>query len=512
MIDTTDAQAILAAYRRYRNKAELKPLNQAKLLVVGNEAVGKTSLIRYLIHGIARDPDEQATPRAAIHERINTEAWSPGADNIFLNVWDFGGQEIMRGTHQFFLTHRSLYLIVLEDRRQDDRSVYEWLRIVRSRGGDSPVIVVINKSDKDEPFLQLNETELQREHGVVKVVRTSCNADGRSRASLDALRILIAATVNGDSRLRHVRDPIPQAWLRVKDAVTDLARQQRVLELRDYERLCAAGEGDERVQVPDEQRALLRLLHDLGVVVAFGLDRDAPAARREITLLDPNWLTGAIYALITSPTVRDQDGELHREQLTAILDPSLYPASRHEFILGMMKAPDLGLCFELPASSSSGSAGWLIPEALRSNQPDYGIWPEDSLRFRYDYSHLPGALLPRFIVQAHRNLTKSPTRWRTGVVLQAADCPILVRADRDKGRIEIAVAGPAGRRRAALNVALNDLDAVHRTTFNSAKRRWCRYRDSPIYRLSSTATCCGWRSWMGRIICSCRPAATGSIR
>ena len=64
-----------------------------------------------------------------------------------LNIWDFGGQEIMHGTHRFFLTERSLYLLVLEDRREDDRSIYDWLKVIRNRGGNSPVMVVINKCD-----------------------------------------------------------------------------------------------------------------------------------------------------------------------------------------------------------------------------------------------------------------------------------------------------------------------------------------------------------------------------
>jgi len=29
-----------------------------------------------------------------------------------VNIWDFGGQEIYHATHQFFLTHRSLYLLL----------------------------------------------------------------------------------------------------------------------------------------------------------------------------------------------------------------------------------------------------------------------------------------------------------------------------------------------------------------------------------------------------------------
>jgi hypothetical protein len=116
-----------------------------------------------------------------------------------------------------------------------------------------------------------------------------------------------------------------------------LARERSVLPVRDFERLCegdATTRASERVTDLDEQRAVLALLHDLGVVVAHGLRRDASAARREITVLDPNWLTGAIYTLINSPTVRDQGGELRHDQLGALLDACRYPPRWHELIPG----------------------------------------------------------------------------------------------------------------------------------------------------------------------------------
>ena len=47
------------------------------------------------------------------------------------------------------------------------------------------------------------------------------------------------------------------------------------------------------------------------------------------------------------------------------------------------------------------------------------------------------------------------------MVLGAAGCTVLVRGDRDRRRIDISVAGPAGLRRSALNVVLDDLDEVH---------------------------------------------------
>jgi hypothetical protein len=410
-----------------------------------------------------RDPSEPKTPGAAIHDKIETQTWSPERSDITLNVWDFGGQEVMRGTHRYFLTERSLYLLVLEDRREDDRSIHDWLKTIRNRGGNSPIIVAINKSDEGKQDLRLDETGLGRDYpAIVDFLRTSCDPDAWAAESIKALRERIAATLAGDERLDHVRDPIPASWLRVKDAIAATARDDFVLPVSDFQRLCldpAQGDGDagDAITDPDEQRALLRLLHDLGVVVAHGLGRDAPAVKREITLLDPNWLTGAIYKLLNEPTIRDQGGEFARAQLNDWLDPVLYPPEWHEFILSMMQDPDIGLCFELPGSERQ----YLIPEALPASEPYYGNWPADSLRFRFDYEFLPRRLIPSFIVQAHANLARPPTRWRTGVVLEAAQCPVLVRGNPERGTVDIAVDGPERLKRSALNIVLNHLEDVH---------------------------------------------------
>jgi serine/threonine protein kinase/nucleoside phosphorylase/Leucine-rich repeat (LRR) protein len=464
VLQSRDAQSILAAYRRYRDSRQhdaLRPLNEAKLVVVGNEAVGKTSLVRYLVHDKPRHPDERKTPGAAIHEKIEVNDWSVHRSPVRLHVWDFGGQEIMRGTHRFFLTERSLYLLVLEDRREDDRSIYEWLEVIAQRGGDSPVIVVINKTDGEVPLLQLDEVALRRSYpAIVGFARTSCNADAAAARTIAALRAQIATILAESTRLKHVRDPVPETWLRVKDAITALARARSVLPVRDFERLCEGGSvrEPERITDPDEQRALLALLHDLGLVIAHGLRDDAPAVRREITVLDPNWLTGAIYALINSPLVRDQGGELRHDQLGAVLDPTRYPARWHELILSIAQEPELGMCLRIPHGDP---ARYLLPDALPIKEPDYeNVWPADALRFRFQYSLLPTGLIPRFIVEAHRSLTERSTWWRTGVVLGIEDCRILVRGDARRNRVEIQVTGNAGQR-AALSVVRGYFDTVH---------------------------------------------------
>ena len=128
----------------------------------------------------------------------------------------------------------------------------------------------------------------------------------------------------------------------------------------------------------------------------------------------------------------------------------------------MMRDEEVGLCFRLPTAASDER--YLIPEALPASKPDYkDIWPEDTLRFRYHYDYLPPGLIPRFIVQAHRNLTEQKTRWRQGALFAAEGCKILVEANiaASPKRIDIQVCGPNERRRAALAVILNELGHVH---------------------------------------------------
>jgi internalin A len=106
----TNPAKILGYYFRSRQG---RPLNEAKLIFVGRGEVGKTSLVGRLVHNTF-EPGLQKT------EGIQITAWDiklNGVENVRLNVWDFGGQEINHATHQFFLTQRSLYLLVLNGRQ-----------------------------------------------------------------------------------------------------------------------------------------------------------------------------------------------------------------------------------------------------------------------------------------------------------------------------------------------------------------------------------------------------------
>lgn len=139
-----------------------RPINEVKVLLVGQGSVGKTSLVNRLVKN-GFDLHENKTDGIEISRwKLQLQKSRPAnRKKTRLNIWDFGGQEIMHATHQFFLTRRSLYLLVLDTRLgQEENRVEYWLKVIQSIGGDSPVLIVGNKADQHP--LDIDRTGLQK--------------------------------------------------------------------------------------------------------------------------------------------------------------------------------------------------------------------------------------------------------------------------------------------------------------------------------------------------------------
>jgi len=165
-------QQTIREYFDALEQGEPAPTNEAKVLILGQGGVGKTSLVNRLVDDSYND-DENKT------EGINVKQWPVCIDNenIRLNVWDFGGQEIMHATHQFFLTQRSLYLLLLDARQGEKVGRLEyWLKIIQTYGGNSPILLAINKTDQYQ--IKLNEKFLFEKYPNIKgFYNISCKTD-----------------------------------------------------------------------------------------------------------------------------------------------------------------------------------------------------------------------------------------------------------------------------------------------------------------------------------------------
>ena len=159
---------------------------------------------------------ERATGFKGLLKRLRkAQAVSADPDAICMHVWDFGGQEIMHATHQFFLTTRALYLLVLSGRQgREDTDAEYWLDMIATFGAGSPVIVVLNKI-KQLPF-DVNRRALQgRYPNVCEFVETDCEDD----TGLDTLADIVRREID---RMPHLRDTFPANWFMVKDQLTNM--------------------------------------------------------------------------------------------------------------------------------------------------------------------------------------------------------------------------------------------------------------------------------------------------
>ena len=360
----------------FRVLVDQRPLNEAKLIVVGRGGVGKTCTVNRLVYD-RFDRDEEKTQGIQITEwklQLN------GNEDVRLNIWDFGGQEIMHATHQFFLTQRALYLLVLSGREgSEDADAEYWLRLIESFGGDSPVIVVLNKI-REHPF-DVNRRGLQQKYPVIRdVIKTDC-ADGIGRDKL------LKGIERETDRLEHLRDPFPANWFGIKDRLAGM--KDNFLNFDQYREVCA-GLGEKDTTAQDK---LASYLHSLGIVLNYKDD----SRLRDMHVLNARWVTNGIYTILNSVTLEEQKGEIGLNDLPGILKDDEYPVQMHRFLFDLMKK--FSLCFSFP----DDDARYLIPELLDKQEPEASreFKPEECLNFQYHYVVLPGGLLPRFIVRSH---------------------------------------------------------------------------------------------------------------
>ncbi len=117
------------------------------------------------------DAKEPQTHGIAIRDGII----KTGNKSILTHFWDFGGQEIMHATHQFFLSKRSHYILVLDGRKDEDPEY--WFKHIETFGGNSPLLVVINKVDQN-PGFDVNRKFYVEKYPFIKgFIRLSCKTE-----------------------------------------------------------------------------------------------------------------------------------------------------------------------------------------------------------------------------------------------------------------------------------------------------------------------------------------------
>ena len=223
-----------------------------------------------------------------------------------------------------------------------------------------------------------------------------------------------------------------KSWINIKTELENTT--DHFIDFDEYKAICVK----ENVVDDISQDTLIDFLNDLGVILHF---KDFELSDTHV--LEPKWLTVAVYRIINSEVLAKNNGILKLSDLDIILaekDDSeyYYPKDKYRYIIDIIKKFEL--CFEIDNKSV------LIPDLLEVQETKFDFDYDNSLKFIIEYDFLPKSVMPRFIVKMNKDI-KEDLRWRTGVILEDSTFHsiAIVRSDDEAKRICIYVNGEQKR-------------------------------------------------------------------
>ncbi len=426
-------------YWRQQQEAGINYLCEAKLLIIGEAGAGKTSLARKIC-----DRTYQLKENESSTEGIEVVRWKfPAAVRVkgqeqlhscefHVNLWDFGGQEVYYSTHQFFLTKRSLYALVTDERKEDTNFDY-WLQVVDLLSAGSPLLIVQNEKQG-----RSRDVNISSFRGQFENLLGAYTVDLATNRGLDALVDVVRQQLE---HLPHIGTPLPSTWKRVREALEKDSRDY--IGLDEYLTLCQP----HGFQREEDKLQLSGYLHDLGICLHFQND---PVLKHTI-ILKPKWGTDAVYRVLDDSNVKANRGRFSDSDLARIWSEQKYAPMRHELLRLMM---NFELCYALPEQQS-----YIAPHLLSPDQPRYEWRYPETLVLRYEYDFMPKGIITRLIVALHRRVASQDLVWKTGVILERNDTRAEVIEDYGRRRMTVRLGGADTR--GLLAIVDEELDRIH---------------------------------------------------
>lgn len=430
-------------YWRQQQEVGIDYLCEAKLIILGEAGAGKTTLARKI-----QDPAYHLKPQEPSTEGIDVVRWSfpaavrvreeDGQEKVHpsefkASIWDFGGQEIYHSTHQFFLTRRSLYVLVADDRKEDTDFNY-WLQAVELLSDGSPLLIIQNEKQNRQRDIDFGTLRAHFPNLLRETFRTNL-ADNRG---LDRLTTAIRQELE---RLPHIGTPLPRTWSQVRAALEGDPRHY--ISLDEYLSICEANGFTRR----EDKLQLSGYLHDLGIFLHF---QDDPVLKNTV-ILKPKWGTDAVYAVLDDHEILNNRGRFNRSDLARIWSDPAY-ADMHDELLRLMMR--FKLCYPI-----ADTEAYIAPQLLSPTRPEYEWTPQGGLVVRYQYDFMPKGILTRFIVAVHHLIADQEFVWKSGVILSRQGTRAEVIEDYPRRKITVRVTGADTR--GLLAIVDEQLERIH---------------------------------------------------
>lgn len=408
-------ESILKYFTRLEEGDEI--VRETKVIFLGDGNVGKT----YTIDRIKNDGErlleshhtDQTKGISIVHKDFVHET-----NPVTIHFWDFGGQQIMHSMHRCFLTNNTIYVIVLSGRAEDmERRLTYWMTSLNSfTHGSCPVIVLENCFDVQN-INSVNTTQARRRYKNIKHV-LSINVKNAPKNEFDTLMATILQLATTESLYGK---KIATLWAKTKAKIEKSIKPY--IPEKEYGNYFdpSIGKG--------ERRAILEWLTDLGVSFWYqGNEKFIPMDG--YVILNPEWATNAIYAIITSQRFEDagasdmhRNGILSVEQIKDILretkfvneisEPTPYDAHEIGYIIALMQRFQIAYAIN-PAERENGEV--FIPSLCKKVEPGNieAEMENADLHFEIRYDYLPSNILHRLMTSRYSELERGKKWWYSG--------------------------------------------------------------------------------------------------
>lgn len=437
--------AVLRYFESHQHGADF--LYEAKVIVLGETGVGKTSLRHKLVNILEPLPEADESTSGIDIVPLKFPLASPKGRDFSMNIWDFGGQEIYHNTHQFFLTKRSVYVLVVDYRIEKEKLDY-WMQLVELLGDNSPLLIFHNEKDNRIGNIDY-ETLLQRYGGFVRE-QYVCNLKLLANDKKQAVRF---QHFRDDLQLQlrklpHIGEKLPSQWIAVREEINRTAKTRDWIPIEDFYGICKNHKITERIRQED----LSQYFHDLGVFLHFQ-SPDRPSQLSKIVILNKEWATKAVYEVLDSQMVMDNRGRFSYADLRKIWENGPY-LENCDSLLELMRKFEL--CYAIEDTTQ-----YITPQLLPAQRPKYQWNRANNLTLKYSYDFMPKGIITRLIVRLHRYIADNQQLvWHNGVVFEyrgASKAEVV--ETYGKREIEIRVSGK--QRRDLLSIIVKSLDELN---------------------------------------------------
>jgi internalin A len=366
---TTAIITFLAAVR-----ADRKSLHEAKVVLVGDPAHGKTALRSWLEHDEFREPGESTRGGEVGFRTIDV-----GEVKGRINIWDFGGQDRYRPAQQPLFTPGALYLLVCNGRKNIlESGVEEWLRLIQLRAGrDARVLLIFSHTKEHDgvPSLTPLRDDLRQmiRHGDVFAIDSPSGFGAPE---------LVKRICEEARALPNFNDVWPGGYVRARDEILALRaggngnQRRHYMPYTDFLKVCATY-GVMGVAA----RSLAVALSLQGRLDYKGTEAEPD----QLVVLDPEWMLKAIAYVTDDRGVAESGGILHRRELRRIWKDHGRPAKENPVrfeehlwphLLELMARHDL--VYRLSEDE------WVVPQSVPDCVPDPLPWTAKGSAIRLD--------------------------------------------------------------------------------------------------------------------------------